>query len=291
MSELRYLLYLGCLIPYRVLGYEISARKVAEKLGIKLVEMPEFSCCGLPIDPISHEMMLVLAAQNLCLAEQESMDIMTLCPGCNSTLRKTNMTLKEDGELRNRINGYLKDEGMQFKGTIDVKHFIQILIEEVGLEKIKDAVQKPLHGLKVAEHYGCHILRPTEYAGFDDPEHPTVLKNLINVTGAQCLDYMNETECCGFPIVDVDEKIPLQLAKDKLEALKEAGVQALITICPSCYLMFDVNQPRIERLFSETFGIPVLHYTELLALAMGVSPDELALDEHRVNLSNLIEGL
>jgi len=291
MPEPTYLLYLGCVIPYRVLSYEISARKVAERLGVKLVEMPEFNCCGMPLDPVSHEMMLVLSAQNLCLAEQKNLNIMTLCPGCNGTLRKVNKTLKEDKRMRDEVNGYLKEVGMQFKGTIDVKHFVQVLLEDIGLEKIRGSVQKPLNNLKVAEHYGCHILRPKEYMGLDNPESPTVLKNLIEATGAKCLDYVNELECCGAPIIGVNDKIPLQLARDKLAHLKEAGVEALITICPSCYIMFDVNQPRIERLFNEEFGIPVLHYSELLALAMGFSPSDLALDEHRVKLNGITKRL
>lgn len=291
MSGLKYLLYLGCVIPYRVSSYEISARKVAERLGIELVEMPEFNCCGLPLDPLSHDMMLVLAAQNLCLAENKGLNIMTLCPGCNGTLRKVNKMLKEDRGLREEVNRSLKEVDREFKGSIEVKHFIQVLAEDVGLEEIKDNIQKPLSDLKVAEHYGCHIFRPVEYIGLDDPENPTILKNLIEITEAKCLDYRDETECCGAPIVGVNDKIPLQLTRDKLAHVKEAGAQALITICPFCYIMFDINQPRIERTFNEAFGIPVLHYPELLALAMGISLNDLALTEHRVKLSHVIEGM
>ena len=179
MPELKCLLFLGCVIPHRVSSYEISARKVAERLGIELVEMPEFNCCGLCLDPISHNMMLTLAARNLCLAEQQNLNIMTLCPGCTGTLRKVNMMLQEDKKLKERVNGYLKEIGLEFKGTIKVRHLIQVLAEDVGFEKLKGTVQKPLNPLSVTEHNGCHILRPTKYIGFDDPENPTVLKNLI----------------------------------------------------------------------------------------------------------------
>jgi heterodisulfide reductase subunit B len=117
MAELKYLLFLGCVIPYRISSYEISTRKVAEKLGIKLVEMPEFNCCGLPLDPVSHDMMLTLAARNLCLAEQQNLNIMTLCTGCAGTMRKVNMTLKEDKKLKEKVNGYLKETGLEFRGN------------------------------------------------------------------------------------------------------------------------------------------------------------------------------
>ena len=291
MVELRYLLFLGCAIPYRVSAYEISTRKIAEKLGVELVDMPEYNCCGLPMNPVSHDVMLTLAARNLCVAEQQGLNIMALCPGCSSTLRKVNKTLKEDKELRERINGYLKEVGLEFKGTIEVKHLVQMLAEDVGFEKIKEAVQKPLTKLKIAEHNGCHVLRPTKYIGFDDPENPVMLKQLVEATGATCLDYIDKTQCCGAPIVGVKESIPLQLARDKLKNIKDAGAHAMVTVCPFCHMMFDTNQPRIERMFNETFGIPVLHYPQLLGLAMGFTPDELAMRELRVKPSKILELL
>lgn len=286
---MKYLLFLGCVIPYRIPSYEISARRVLEKLGIKLVEMPEFNCCGLPIDSVDHDAMLILAARNLCLAEKKGLDILTLCPGCAGTLRKVNKTLEEDKKLKEHINSILKEVGLQFQGgKIRVLHLIQALSEDIGLEKIKDAVKKPLTGMSVAEHNGCHILRPTKYIGFDDPENPVILKNLIEATGAHCLDYMYETDCCGAPIVGVNDEIPLQLAGDKLQNIKAVNAEALITVCPFCHMMFDINQPRIERLFGEKFELPVLHYPQLLGLAMGLDIKELALDELRVDATKLI---
>lgn len=291
MAELKFLLFLGCVIPYRISSYEISARKVAEKVGIELAEMPEFNCCGLPLDPVSHDMMLTLAARNLCLAEQQNLDIMTLCTGCAGTMRKVNMMLKEDKKLREMVNGYLKETGLEFKGKIKVRHILQVLAEDVGFEKIKATVQKPLTPLKVAEHNGCHVLRPAKYVGFDDPENPTILKNLIELTGAKCLDYLDETECCGAPIIGVNDMIPLQLAREKLDHIRAVGAQALITVCPFCQMMYDLHQSRIERTFNEKFGIPILHYTQLLGLAMGFSPDELGFKELRVDATELLNQL
>ena len=285
----KYLIFLGCAIPYRVSAYEISARKVLQELGVELVEMPEFNCCGLPLDPVSHETMLILAARNLALAEQKDLDILTLCPGCAGTLKKVNKILKEDRTLREEINGHLKESGLEFNGTAVTKHILQVLMEDVGLEKIKDRVVKPLTMLKVAEHVGCHLLRPKEYIGFDDPEDPQTLKKLIEITGATCLDYTNKTECCGAPSVGVSDKVALQLARDKLNNVKIVEAQALITICPFCHIMFDTNELRIERMFNETYGIPILHYPQLLGLAMGLDPEELAFNELRVDTSKLLQ--
>jgi len=291
MPEPKYLLFLGCVIPYRISSYEISARKVLEKLGVELVEMPEFNCCGFPLDPVNHDMMLTLAARNLCLAEQQNLNIMTLCNGCFGVLNEVNKMLKEDKKLKEKVNGYLKEIGMEFMGTTTVKHLIHVLAEDIGLEKIKETVKKPLNPLRVAQHTGCHVVRPAKYVGFDDPENPTTLKNLIEVTGAKCLDYMDETECCGAPIIGVNDKIPLQVAREKLDHVRAVGAQAMITVCPFCHMMYDLNQPRIERAFNEKFGIPVLHYPQLLGLAMGIAPEELAIKDLRVDASKLVNLL
>ena len=288
MAELKYLMFLGCAIPYRVSAFEISARKTLAKLGVELVEMPEFNCCGLPLDPVSHETMLILAARNLALAELKGLDVITLCPGCAGTLKKVNKMLKEDKALRDEINCHLKEAGLEFKGTVDAKHLMQVLAEDVGLEKIKNSIVKPLTMVRVAEHNGCHILRPKEFIGFDDPENPKILKSLIEATGATCLDYMDETECCGAPSVGVSDKVALQLARDKLNHIKSVDAQALITICPFCHIMYDTNELRIEKMFNEVYGIPVLHYPQLLGLAMGMSPDDLAFNELRVDCSKVL---
>lgn len=285
----KYLIFLGCAIPYRVSAYEISARKVLPKLGVELVEMPEFNCCGLPMDPVDHEMMVIMAARNIALAEQQSLNILTLCPGCAGTLKKVNKMLREDKNLRKEINSCLNEAGLEFSGTREVKHLLQVLVEDIGLENIKNTVVKPLTMLRVAEHNGCHVLRPKEFSGFDDPEDPKMLKSLIEVTGATCLDYMDESECCGAPSVGINDKIPLQLTRDKLNHIKVAGAQALITICPFCHMMYDTNQMRIEKMFSENYGIPVLHYPQLLGLAIGLLPEELAFNGLRVNSSKVLE--
>jgi heterodisulfide reductase subunit B len=291
MAPKKYLMFLGCAIPYRVSAFEISARKILGKLGVELVEMPEFNCCGLPLDPVSHEMMLILAARNLALAEEKGLNIITLCPGCAGTLKKVNKMLKEDKALRDEINCHLKEAGLQFKGTVDAKHFMQVLMEDVGLDKIKKSIVKPLTMVKVAEHNGCHILRPKEFIGFDDPEDPKMLKALIEATGATCLDYMDETECCGAPSVGVSDKVALQLARDKLNHIKQVNAEALVTICPFCHIMYDTNELRIEKTFNETYGIPILHYPQLLGLAMGIPPEELAFSELRVDSSRILKQI
>ena len=292
MSNLEYLLYLGCLIPYRLASYEVSARKVLCKLGVKLVEMPDFNCCGFPVAPVNYELALSLAARNLCLAEQQKMNILTLCNGCFGTLNEANKLLKEDKALRDKINEYLQKIGMEFKGEISVKHIVHLLTEDIGLERLKEHIVNPLNGLRVAQHTGCHLVRPARKVDRgDDPDEPKILKDLIRVTGAECVDYMDEAECCGNTIIGVNEDVPFELAREKLERIKAAGAQALITVCPSCHMMYDFNQPRIERKFSEKFDLPVLHYTQLLGLAMGLQPEELRINQLRVKPVELLKHI
>ena len=282
-------MFLGCVIPYRIPSFEVSARLVLKNLDVQLVEMPEFNCCGLPIDSVDHNAMMVLAARNLCLAEEKDLDILTLCPGCAGTLRKVNKTLQENKKLREHVNNILKEIGKQFEGgRIEVKHLIQVLYEDIGLENIKKKIVRPLNGLDVTEHNGCHILRPSKHIQFDDPENPIILKKLIQVTGANCLDYIYETDCCGAPIIGVNDEIPLHLAGDKLRNIKAIKAKALITVCPFCHMMFDINQPRIEKVLQEKFEIPIFHYPQLLGLAMGIEPEDLAINELRVKPTNFL---
>jgi heterodisulfide reductase subunit B len=292
MAELEYLFFLGCLIPYRLASYEVSARKVLGKLSVKMVEMPEFNCCGFPVAPINFDLALSLAARNLCLAERRNMNILTLCNGCFGTLNEANRMLKEDKVLRDRINGYLHQVDMEFKGTTSIKHLVHVLTEDIGQERLKEHVKSPLTGLRVAQHTGCHLLRPAKHVGHgDNPEDPKILKNLIGLTGATCLDYIDETECCGNTVIGVNEEVPFQMAKEKLDHVKSVGAQALVTVCPSCHMMYDFNQPRIEKAFNVSFGLPVLHYTQLLGLAMGFKLEELGLDELRVKPTFLLSPM
>lgn len=291
MSDQRFAIFLGCLIPFREVSYEVSARRVAKELGIKLEEMVDANCCGLPFDDVNHEMMLALAARDLCIAEDMGLNIMTLCPGCSGVLTKVNKKLKQDRALKERVNGYLKEVGMEFKGKIEVKHFVKVLIEDIGYEKLGSLIKRRFRGLKVAEHYGCHILRPQKYLEMDDPENPTFLGHLIGITGAKAVNYSDKTQCCGLPIIGIDERVSLQLAKNKLNHIKEVGADAIVTICPFCHVAYDANQLRIEKMFSESYGIPVLHYPQLLGLAMGIDPNELALNKLRVKSDNILRNL
>jgi len=290
MSTNEYALYLGCIIPYREVSYEVSARRVLHALNITLHDMPDTNCCGLPVDPVNHELMLLLAARNLCIAEEIGRDILTLCNGCTGVLMKVNKMLQQDRDLRAQINAQLKTLGKEFQGTIKVRHMAQILAE-LGPDALKAHITAPLTDLTVAGYTGCHLFRPSEYMEVTDPEAPTLLNDLIAVTGATPVRYVDEFQCCGFVEGAIDSQIPLHLAREKLRNAKAAGADLMVTICPACHQVLDANQSRAERAFAEAYGLPVLHYPQLLGLAMGIPPEELDLQDLRVKPTAILASL
>lgn len=290
MAGSKYALYLGCMIPFREMSYEISARRVARDLGIGLQEMPDTNCCGLPIDPVNHELMILLASRNLCIAEKMGLDIMTLCNGCTGILMKVNKMLKQDRDLRKQINSKLSNVGMEFQGKINVKHFVQVLFD-MGLDNLKKYITKPLDTLSVAGFTGCHIFRPSEFMEVKNPQNPSLIDDLIELTGAKSIRYLDEFQCCGASEGSIDDRIPLFLAREKLKNAKEAGAEVMVTLCPACHQVLDGNQRLVERKFSESYDMPILHYPQLLGLAMGISVDELALKDLRVKPDKVLTHL
>ena len=214
---MKYALFLGCTIPARSRNYELSARKIAGTLGIELIDLEDFICCGFPVKSGDQRSSLVLGAYNLALAESIRLDVCTLCSSCTSMLTETAYHLSEDSEEREEVSKRLALAGLHYDGGVKVRHFARILYEEVGIEEIKRHVQKPLDDLNIAIHYGCHYLKPSEvYEGFDEPEDPKTLDALVALTGAKVTPYREMKSCCGGPILPVDEKTALSVAKQKL---------------------------------------------------------------------------
>jgi heterodisulfide reductase subunit B len=287
-----YALFLGCTIPARQPNYELSARKALTKLGIKLVDLDDFTCCcPPPIQSINLETSQAVAAYNICLAEEADLDIVTLCNGCFESLAMANAALKKDKKLRAKINGILSKAGKEFKGTIEVKHFLQVLIDEIGVECIKASVVKPLSTLKVAPFYGCHSLRPSELLEFDDPERPHILEDLIEALGAESVEYRDKLKCCGGLLRGISDDLALDLARDKLVNTSKAGAECIATLCPFCFVALDIGQIQMKSKFNEVYDMPILHYSELLALALGIDPNELALRTHKIKTDKILEKI
>jgi heterodisulfide reductase subunit B len=279
-----YALFLGCTIPARQPNYELSARKSLEKLGIELVEMNNTTCCAPPpIESVDLKSSLALAAYNVCLAEEQDLDVVALCNGCFQSLAKANSLLKQDEHLRKEINIILSRAGKEFQGNKEVKHYLQVLIQDVGIEKIRKNVVKPLYGLRVASFYGCHIIRPSSYLQFDDAERPRILDDLVEATYAKSIDYKNKLKCCGGLLRGHADDLSTKMAQDKVINISNAKVDCSVTVCPFCYITLDFGQ-----IYSAN-PIPVLHYSELLCLALGIDSKEITIQNRRSKADKILK--
>jgi heterodisulfide reductase subunit B len=275
------------------MNYEISARRTAERLGIELVDVEGFTCCGYPTKPLSWEAALLMTANNLSLAEEQGLDICALCSACTGTLLEANKHLQEDETLRDRINDQLADTtGRRYQGTVTVRHYARVLYEEIGLERLREMAEVDLSPFGFAVHYGCHYLKPAHiHEGFDDPENPHTLGDLVEATGARLVPYEEEDGCCGGGILAIDQETALAIAKSKLDHIQVTDADGMVLICPFCDIMYEINQRSIERQHGVTYRLPVLYYPQLLGLALGFTPDEMGFRLNRVKARTIIQQL
>jgi len=286
---MRALIFLGCTVPVRNLNYELSARKVAEALGVEIQDMPDLGCCGYPLKSSDQDKALVIAARALAQAHKTGLPLVALCSACAGTLAEAEHQLAHNPELRDKINRELEPLGLEYQPGVKVRHFVRFLLEEVGLEAIRAKIVRKLEGFRFAPHYGCHYLKPSEITGgFDDPEDPQTLTRLIEVTGAESLNYASIKECCGGGVLGADEDLASLMAGKKLAELNEAGVDGLALICPFCNVMYEGQQKAIGKKLDIKLKVPVVYVTQLLGLALGMSPDEVGLKLNRVKPKKLL---
>jgi heterodisulfide reductase subunit B len=286
---MKYALFLGCTIPARSRNYELSARRVANELGIELVDVESFLCCGFPIKASDMKAATLMGAFNLALAEKSNLDICALCSSCTSALTEVAHHLAHDEEMKKEINEELAGANLHYDKGVKVRHFARILYEEVGPEELKKHFTRSLEGLRVASHYGCHYIKPSEiYDNFDQVETPHTLDELVQITGATVVNYANSKRCCGGPVLPVDEKLAMAVAREKLDDMLEAGTDAINLVCPFCAVMYDSNQKGIEAEFERSYGIPVLYLPQILGIAMGFGRKELGLNLNVVKTKELL---
>ena len=287
-----YALFLGCTIPARQPHYEISARKALTKLGIELVDLESMTCCAPPpIQSIDLETSLAVAAYNICLAEEADLNIVTLCTGCFESLAMANTLLKENQQLKAKVNKILAEAGKEFRGSKEVRHYLQVLMNDIGLEKLKNNITRPLNNLKVASFSGCHLLRPSSLLRFDDPERPRIFDTLVEALGAKSIWYKNKLRCCGGLLRGYADDVALAIARDKIVNTTNAGADCIATLCPFCFLTLDLGQMLMKSTYKEEYNMPVIHYAELLSLSLGVDPKELALNFHKVKIDKVLEKI
>lgn len=285
--------FLGCIMNNRYPGIEKATRQLFDALDIELKDMEGASCCPAPgvFGSFDEKTWASIAARNLSIAEDMGMDIMTECNGCFGSLTECNHMLKESEDKKAEINEVLSEVGKEFKGTTEVKHFAQILRDDVGYEKLASLIEKPLD-LNVAVHYGCHFLKPTAEIGIEEQaEDPSILDDLVEITGAKSVPYEDKMMCCGAGggLRARDKDVTTSYTKEKLDHMTAAGVDAIVNVCPFCHMQFDVGQVEVNEKYGTDFALPVFHLAQLYGLAMGLSAEELTFDAQQIDATPAIK--
>ncbi len=282
--------YWGCIIPTIQYSYEMSVRALMPKLGVELIDLNNVSCCGTPISSVNMFAAVYLATRNLAIAEKTvSRDLLLPCNGCYLSLSKAKHFLSQDVELREKIRSLLEEENLRYEGSMKLWHIINLLHDLVGYERIREAVKHPLKGLKLAVHYGCHILRPSTLQPVDDSENPRKMEDLVEWLGAVSMQYPERLYCCGYMLLLSHPDAAFTFSGLKLKALQDRGADALVVSCPSCQMMFDMRQKSAGATTGAKLNLPVLYYTQLLGLAMGTSAERLGLNLNRSPIDNLLQ--
>ncbi len=284
---MKYALFLGCNIPARVPQYEASARAVLGQLEVDVVDVREFNCCGYPVRNMDLKAYLLFSARNLALAEKKELPVMTLCQCCFGSLKKADHLLKTDSDLREEMNGYLKKEGLSFQGKIEIKHLLTVLHKDIGISRLKEKISSKFKNLKIATHYGCHVLRPSDVMQFDNPVAPVLFDQLVTMTGAKSVDWPLKLECCGAPVRGVNDRLSMALTEKKLSSGKAAGADYLCVACPWCHLQFDSVQRTLTQKQNTNHPLPSVVFPQLLGLAMGISKDALGMDQNQTDVSKI----
>jgi heterodisulfide reductase subunit B len=270
-----YFLYQGCSLEASGIHYMISLEAVGKVLGMHFKEIDDWNCCGASISYVGgNELSVeVLAARNLALAEaQGNLDIVAPCSSCYIVLNKVNHKLKEDPALLAKVNEVLAEGNLRYSGKINVRHLLDVLMNDVGLEKIKAAVKKPLKGLKVAGYVGCQTVRP--YGEYDSVEKPTVQDQILMALGAEAVPFPKKMRCCGSGLFLTELDKCYELARNILEDAQANGGQIISTACPMCQMNLEAYQKRMNKALGTNFNIPVVFVTQLMAVAFGLDANK-----------------
>lgn len=296
--------YPGCTLKDRTSQLESTALVAAEKLGVQLEEMPNWTCCG-AVYPVSETKMVNLVAPFRILKEVHEAGndkLVTICDFCYNVLKRTNLAIREDPVKRKRLNDFLRDddrrwatsgrevgEGQEYDGGVTVLHYLQMLKEELGFDTIAAAVSKPLNEMKIAPYYGCNLLRPPAEMQFDDPENPSIMEDFLENLGAHAVDFPYRIECCGSFLSLSSPKAALRLSYTILESARKNGADAIMLSCPMCFYNLEQKQREVGKHFPGFRPMPVFFFTQLLALALGLDMKSLGFERHFANPATLLK--
>ncbi len=280
---MKFAYYPGCSARSTCAELNEATHNVAIRLGLELTQLDSATCTGArelrAIDPVGF---YTLNIRILALAEREGLPLMTICNTCTLNLLDAHAAFISEPELAEKINERLAEEGLRYSGRTRISHFLWVLYEDIGMDRLREMVVAPLTGLTVAAFYGCHITRPPGRYGFVDSRNNIALERLAEILGCRPIDYSGRTECCGFHTAAHDERVAIKLTGQHIKSAKSNGAKAMVTPCPLCHTVLDGFQKEIEKDMGEKLDMPVLHLPQLVGLALGLTPEELRLDHHMV---------
>ena len=281
---MKYAFFPGCVSKGACPELYQSVMQVYPKLGIELKEMTTVSCTGAGVLQEKDEKLGdLLNARTFALAEKQGLPIMTICSTCQGVMSQANHRLTTQPAYLEEVNGMLEEEGLSYRGTTTIKHFLWILLEDVGEDLLRTKITKPLTGLRAAPFYGCYIQRPTEALGFEEhPDRGKSLERIIEILGAEVVDFPGKTRCCGFPILTINKVNSLSMVATHTNDAKSHGADIMVTPCPLCHLNLDGMQSEAANQEHTTINLPILHLPQLLGLALGMDPKALGLQRNLI---------
>lgn len=288
---MKYAFYSGCVSRGGCPELYPAAKAVAKRLGIELEELKDVGCTGAGV--LAADVSDPINARTFAKAEQQGLPVLTICSTCQGVMAQANERLKEDPEYRKKINDdYLAEEGLEYRGTTEVKHLLWAMVEDVGLDKFREEVTRPLEGLKFSPFYGCYLRRPSEIMAPEPYKgRKSYLEDVIKASGAEVVDIKGKSKCCGFPILTNNEENSLNMTGNHTEEARAKGADAMVTPCPLCHLNLDGNQPRAAKQQKREIDLPIVHLPQMVGLAFGMSPKELNLQRHIVSTKKIQKKL
>jgi len=278
----QYAYYPGCSLESLATSYNLSTLEVAKKLGVDLREIKDWNCCGATAYfPVDELLAHTLVARNLALAEKDGFDeFVAPCSACYKNAYFTNAYLKKDPDLAEHINYALEADNLHVNGTMKIRHLIEVFIEDVGMEEIAKKVSHPLKGLRVAPYYGCQLLRPRK--DHENVEKPQFFETLLSALGAEPLDYPSKTRCCGGSLIVTNRKAALDMVHILLQDAVNHKADVIATTCPMCNVNLEVYQNQVNSEFGTQYSIPVMYFTQLMGVALGIKPGKLGIGKELV---------
>lgn len=286
-----YSYYPGCSLESNAESYGISTRVVSQDLGLALQEIDDWNCCGATeYFSLNSLPAYSLVARNLSLAsEQGNKDLIAPCSACYLNLHKTDKYMGQHADLNAQVNQALNAGGLSYQpGSLEVRHLLDVVVEDIGFEAVAEKVVQPLKGLRVAPYYGCLIVRPD--SGYN-PEYPTHLDELLTTLGATVVDFPSKTHCCGGHMTQISEETAFELIRRIVHNADEYAADVIVTLCPMCQLNLDAYQPMVNRAFRTQYNLPILYFTQMMGLAFGHSPEELGFGTEIVSATNALKKI